>query len=71
MNDVITVDLSSEEESHSTLYDVDERLRLHDGKICTTRTPIKKRTAIRRPEYIDVTEQVINIIRDKLKIKDL
>ena len=71
MDDVITVDLSSEEECHSTLYDVDERLRLHDGKICTTRTPIKNGKQAGWPEYIDVTEQVIDIIRDKLKIKDL
>lgn len=51
------------------LYEVDERLRIHDGKLCITKTPWENGKQSGFPEYIDVTEEVLNIICEGLKRK--
>ena len=48
------------------VYEVDNRIRLVDGKLCTAKIPYKDGLHSGPPEYIDVTEEVLNIICEGL-----
>lgn len=61
------VKITTAKVSKSYMYEVDNALRLEDGRIYTTKTPWENSRPSGFPEKIDVTEEVLNIICDGLK----
>lgn len=45
-----------------TIYDVDNRIRIENGRFYTTRTPYENGKQSDFPELVDVTEDVVDAI---------
>ena len=45
-----------------TIYDVDNRIRIENGRSYTTRTPYENGKQSDFPELVDVTEEVVDAI---------